>query len=79
MMRKIECSNGLTQIGRVLAHALKETDAQRVRGLVYVGDAFEEALGDLKHDGAAVGKSLAGRRGQSRRSSFSLWGCSFSL
>jgi hypothetical protein len=55
MMRKIECSTGLTQIGRVLAQALKETTAQRVRGVVYVRDAFEEALGDVKHDARALG------------------------
>jgi hypothetical protein len=56
MMRKIECVTGLTQIGRVLAHALKETQAQRMRGLVYVGDQFEESIGDMRGEATALGK-----------------------
>ena len=46
-MEKIDCRGGHTQIGRVLAHARKETGARKVQALVYVGDAMEEAIDDL--------------------------------
>lgn len=41
-MVKVSCAGGLTQVNRVLAHALKEADKRRVNALVYVGDCFEE-------------------------------------
>jgi len=47
LMEKIDCRGGHTQIGRVLAHARKETGARKVQALVYVGDAMEEAIDDL--------------------------------
>jgi hypothetical protein len=43
-MRKVSCVGGQTQIGRVLGHAIDEARAGRVNALVFVGDAFEEAL-----------------------------------
>ncbi|MEI8393452.1 MAG: VWA domain-containing protein [Rhodospirillaceae bacterium] len=39
----VHCQSGQTQLRRVLAHALKETKNQRVNGVIYVGDAVEEA------------------------------------
>jgi hypothetical protein len=47
LMERIDCRGGHTQIGRVLAHARKETEANRVQALVFVGDAMEESLDDL--------------------------------
>ena len=47
LMEKIDCRGGHTQIGRILGHARKETDAKRVQALVFVGDAMEEAIDDL--------------------------------
>ena len=47
LMEKIDCRGGHTQIGRILGHARKETDAKRVQALVFVGDAMEEAVDDL--------------------------------
>lgn len=47
LMEKIDCRGGHTQIGRILAHARRETDARKVQALVFVGDAMEEALDDL--------------------------------
>lgn len=47
LMTGIDCRGGHTQIGRVLAHARKETGARKVQALVYVGDAMEEAIDDL--------------------------------
>jgi hypothetical protein len=47
LMEKIDCRGGHTQIGRVLAHARRETEAQKVQALVFVGDAMEEPIDDL--------------------------------
>jgi hypothetical protein len=41
-MAKVRCLRGMTQIERVLAHAVAETRRQRINALVYVGDAMEE-------------------------------------
>jgi hypothetical protein len=53
LMTAIDCRGGHTQIGKVLAHARKETTRQRVQALVFVGDAMEEAIDDLS---AAAGE-----------------------
>jgi len=42
LMTGIQVRGGLTQIGKVLAHARKETKRQRVQAMVFVGDAIEE-------------------------------------
>ncbi len=55
LMNKIDCEAGYTQIGRVLAHALRETEKAAVQALVFIGDAVEENIEEL-----AV---LAGRLG----------------
>jgi hypothetical protein len=47
LMEKINCRTGMTQIGRVLAHAGVENARQRVQALVFVGDAMEETPADL--------------------------------
>jgi hypothetical protein len=47
LMEKIDCRGGHTQIGRVLAHARSENENQKVRALVFVGDAMEEKIDDL--------------------------------
>ncbi len=54
-MTRVQCSAGLTQIGRVLNHALEETKRGKVDALVFVGDAMEEV--------PAVLASLAGQLG----------------
>jgi len=41
-MTAVTCLSGMTQIERVLRHALAETRARRVQALVFVGDACEE-------------------------------------
>ncbi len=41
-MTGVGCRGGLTQIARVLDHALAESKRQRVHALVFVGDACEE-------------------------------------
>jgi hypothetical protein len=47
LMVKIDCRGGHTQIGKVLAHALKESEQGKVNALVYIGDAMEESVDDL--------------------------------
>jgi hypothetical protein len=42
LMSGIACHGGLTQIGRVLDHALMASSKQPVAAMVYVGDAMEE-------------------------------------
>lgn len=43
-MVRVRCEAGLTQMGRLFRHTLKETKRGQVNALVYVGDSFEEAL-----------------------------------
>jgi hypothetical protein len=43
MMTKIMCEAGMTQIGRILAHAKTETTKLPVNALVFIGDACEES------------------------------------
>ncbi len=47
LMGRIDCRGGHTQIGKVLAHARKEHNQERVQALVFVGDAMEESVDDL--------------------------------
>jgi len=44
LMEKIDCRGGHTQIGKILAHTRRETEARKVQALVFVGDCFEENL-----------------------------------
>jgi hypothetical protein len=55
LMERIDCRGGQTQIGKVLAHARRETEANKVQVLVFVGDAMEEKLDDLCAAAGALG------------------------
>lgn len=44
LMAKIEVRGGVTQIGKVLAHALSEARRAKIGALVFVGDAMEENI-----------------------------------
>jgi hypothetical protein len=44
LMTKIDCRGGQTQIGKVLSHAIAETERRPVQALVFVGDAMEEVI-----------------------------------
>lgn len=46
-MTRVLCAAGLTQIKRVLAHALQEARRTRVNALVFVGDSVEENPDEL--------------------------------
>jgi hypothetical protein len=58
LMEKIDCRGGHTQIGKILAHARRETEKRKVQALVFVGDAMEEPIDDLC--AAAGGLGLLG-------------------
>ncbi|EJW09739.1 hypothetical protein A33M_1016 [Rhodovulum sp. PH10] len=55
LMERIDCRGGHTQIGKVLAHARREAEADKVQALVYVGDAMEEAVDDLAAKAGELG------------------------
>lgn len=42
LMQRIHCEAGATQLKRVLRHAIKENDQNKLKGLVFIGDAMEE-------------------------------------
>jgi hypothetical protein len=56
LMTRIDCRAGRTQIGRVLAHAKRETGVLKVSALVFVGDAFEEDEDKLLPDADELGR-----------------------
>ena len=55
LMEQIDCRGGHTQIGKVIAHAKRETQNQAVQALIFVGDAMEEKLDDLCHAAGELG------------------------
>ena len=55
MMSRTRCAGGLTQIGRLLNHAIKETKKQRVNALIFVGDAVEENIDVLSDKAGQLG------------------------
>ncbi len=46
-MSGVACAAGMTQIERVLRHAIAETRRRRVNALVYIGDSMEENVDRL--------------------------------
>ena len=54
-MVKVRCLAGQTQIGRVLRHTIKETNARKVNALVFVGDVVEEDVDALGHLAGQLG------------------------
>jgi hypothetical protein len=56
LMERIDCRGGHTQIGKVIAHAKRETEVLRVSAVVFVGDAMEEEIDDLAHGAGELGR-----------------------
>jgi hypothetical protein len=56
LMERIDCRMGHTQLGKVLAHAKRETELLKVQALVFVGDALEENPDKLSHDAGELGR-----------------------
>src|SRR5690606_30689515 len=55
LMAGIACRGGQTQIGKVLAHARRETGRDRVQAIVFVGDAMEEDIDRLAKAAGELG------------------------
>ena len=47
LMTQVSCRGGMTQVNRVLSHARKESDRDKVNALIYVGDCMEENIDEL--------------------------------
>ena len=67
MMMRIRCIPGHTQIGRVLAHARKEDDKQKLQALAFVGDCVRRSpptcvLSPMNSGSATFGFSYSRRR-----------------
>jgi hypothetical protein len=56
LMERIMCHAGKTQIGKILAHAKKETQLLKVAALTFVGDAMEENPDTLIHAASGLGR-----------------------
>lgn len=54
-MQAVRCAAGLTQIERVLKHAIRETQRERIDALVFVGDCMEEDAEALCHQAGQLG------------------------
>lgn len=54
-MTSVFCLGGLTQIGKVLRHVLKEARRSRVNALVFIGDCVEENPDHLSHLAGQIG------------------------
>src|SRR5918996_1605047 len=55
LMTGVFCLAGQTKVGRVLQHAVKETEKKRVAALGFVGDCFEEPLDDVGQTAGQLG------------------------
>jgi hypothetical protein len=56
LMRSVSCVGGHTQLGRVLDHAIRETQTRKVGALVFIGDAMEESADKLCHLAGELGR-----------------------
>jgi hypothetical protein len=54
-MTAVHCLGGQTQIGKVLRHAIRETEKRKVNALVFVGDCMEEDVDAVCHDAGRLG------------------------
>lgn len=55
LMEQIDCRGGHTQIGKIIAHAKRQSQSTKVQAVVFVGDAMEEKLDDLCHAAGELG------------------------
>jgi len=54
-MGAVRCVGGMTQIGRVLKHAVAEAGRQKVNAVVFVGDCMEENIDSICHISGKLG------------------------
>ncbi len=57
-MTSVQCRGGLTQLQRLLRHAVEETGRRKVQAMVFVGDCMEENVDQVCHQAGELG--LAG-------------------
>src|SRR5262245_5900300 len=55
LMTRVSCQGGYTQIRKVLAHARRESEQNKVDAVVYVGDCMEEDIDGLCQRAGALG------------------------
>jgi hypothetical protein len=55
LMTRVSCQGGYTQIRKVLAHARREAERNKVNAVVYVGDCMEEDIDELSQRAGALG------------------------
>ena len=55
LMSRVNCLGGITQIERVLRHALQETRVRPVKAVVFIGDCCEESVDELCHAAGELG------------------------
>lgn len=55
LMSRVHCLGGITQIERVLRHALQETRVRPVKAVVFIGDCCEESVDELCHAAGELG------------------------
>jgi hypothetical protein len=56
VMTGVRCAGGITQIERILSHAIRETGKCKVNALIFVGDAMEENVDALCHHAGELGR-----------------------
>ena len=57
LMAGIQCQAGATQLEKLFRHALRENGAQRIKGIVFVGDSAEENIDVLAQAAGQLGLS----------------------
>jgi hypothetical protein len=55
LMTRVSCQGGYTQIRKVLTHARRESEQNKVNAMVYVGDCMEEDIDELSQRAGALG------------------------
>jgi hypothetical protein len=55
LMTRVSCQGGYTQIRKVLTHARREAEQNKVNAVVYVGDCMEEDIDELSQRAGALG------------------------
>ena len=55
LMTRVSCQGGYTQIRKVLTHARRESEQNKVNAIVYVGDCMEEDIDELCQRAGALG------------------------
>ena len=55
LMTRVSCQGGYTQIRKVLTHARRESERNKVNAVVYVGDCMEEDIDELSQRAGALG------------------------